>query len=612
LRLVLDPDNLIRESDEPTPGDFGQNNVKEIPVPDIAASDLTVRRLLDEYISFKWKITDLPDNTVTSVGLYWSDDEVFELPKDGIRQAYIRTIIIGGDVREYTDTVAISDLKGTPADYLLLVVDPFNDITTEPDWNNVRSIPFLPECYFGKIIDSVRLPGRSLDEVHIPLKDSFTLSVQEKLVDFEVISDYDPFSTVCTARARVFQWIVVETPASMPVPTPLVLSHPLWLPDTYTTITQRPGYVDWSSGYFTLGSVTDVLPGDEIPLLPKSATRSYGEFGLTSEPTITEVVEAAAPKFHGEFLEDSWVLSLADFVIFFDPGATDLLVTDEAGRRTGALPDGTVVQEIPLSFYVELEGQPLVYIASPEDGEYETQVIGRSPGEYEYVATFVQNSTIASQQSFSGTIVEGESVVYISTLDSGKLTTVERTNIDVTPETIVYFNHDAETEQNYTIDATGQRSMVRQIQVLFDGPVNVPLGPVTNNSFLLDNLDVLENVPLQVVGSEFIGDKQAVTLQPMMPHALVELSGSLVNGNYRLTVDADGDGTPDGQATDDFFRLFGDLNSNHRIDMSDCRGLFSYIRSGTDAAVFDYDNDGHRDRDDMWGFFHSLISSRRG
>jgi len=176
-------------------------------------------------------------------------------------------------------------------------------------------------------------------------------------------------------------------------------------------------------------------------------------------------------------------------------------------------------------------------------------------------------------------------------------------------ESITYFNRSAAAEQNYSTDDTGQRSMVRRIQIIFDGPINVPLGPVADDSFMLDNLDVPSNIPLEVVSSELIGGKQAVTVQPVVPDPEVEQSGSLVNGNYRLTVDgnilgvdADGDGTPGGQATDEFFRLFGDSNGDGRVSGPDLRAFRRYTRSGEGMAVFDYDNDGKFRRDDTRAF----------
>ena len=113
-------------------------------------------------------------------------------------------------------------------------------------------------------------------------------------------------------------------------------------------------------------------------------------------------------------------------MFFIDPGETDLLVTDESGRQTGVLSDGTIVNDIPLSFYADADGQPIVVVLSPDTGKYEATVRGKTGGEYEIASALVVDGQVAMSQSFVGTVRAGENRIFAALVDPevGSLVTV--------------------------------------------------------------------------------------------------------------------------------------------------------------------------------------------
>jgi subtilisin-like proprotein convertase family protein/subtilisin family serine protease len=142
-----------------------------------------------------------------------------------------------------------------------------------------------------------------------------------------------------------------------------------------------------------------------------------------------------------------------------------------------------------------------------------------------------------------------------------------------------------------------QRSMVRELEVSFDEIVNVEAG-----SFMVENLDVgVCYVP--DVATEVVDGKTIATLT-FSGDGII--GGSLADGNYRLTLldtitdaagnqlDGDGDGVAGGNATDEFFRLYGDVNADGTVNVIDLLGLRQAYgpSGGTNNPDFDYGGDG--------------------
>jgi len=97
------------------------------------------------------------------------------------------------------------------------------------------------------------------------------------------------------------------------------------------------------------------------------------------------------------------------------------------------------------------------------------------------------------------------------------------------------------------------------------------------------------------------------------------VAGSLADGNYRLVInadrvrnrvgralDGDGSGTPGGNFTDAFYRLFGDADGDRDVDADDQMILQTAFgtRVGDDTYLyfFDFGGDGDIDADDFVPF----------
>ena len=148
-------------------------------------------------------------------------------------------------------------------------------------------------------------------------------------------------------------------------------------------------------------------------------------------------------------------------------------------------------------------------------------------------------------------------------------------------------------------DGSAQRSMVNSLTVTLDGaavldPGAIELrrqdGSLVSAHFNISLLGGKTVAVLTFVGSEFVG-------------------GSLADGNYTLTVqadrvhdrwgrelDGDGDGSSGGNRVDGFFRLFGDTDGDRDVDLHDLAQFLSTFgrRAGDPGylACLDYNGDG--------------------
>jgi len=156
-------------------------------------------------------------------------------------------------------------------------------------------------------------------------------------------------------------------------------------------------------------------------------------------------------------------------------------------------------------------------------------------------------------------------------------------------------------------DGTTQRSMLRSLEIEFDGIVILganpfeliqrgPDGGVVSVTPTIDNSSGNSVVTLTFSGS------------------FVESSGSLEDGNYQLTIfgdqiqtlsgqafDADGDGVAGGNfvfgdtETDRFYRLFGDATGDRLVNVFDLLGFRQAWLSQDDDAEFDDGFDSNND-----------------
>jgi len=143
-------------------------------------------------------------------------------------------------------------------------------------------------------------------------------------------------------------------------------------------------------------------------------------------------------------------------------------------------------------------------------------------------------------------------------------------------------------------DGSTQRSVVRELTVTFDEEVNADA-----SSFLLMNTTTNKQI-IPMVTTELIDGRTVATLT-FNGSGIV--GGSLADGDYTLTtlasaltdtagnqLDGDGDGTGGDNATDSFFRFFGDANADRTVNVFDLLQFRTAYR-GSDAD-FDYGGDG--------------------
>lgn len=221
------------------------------------------------------------------------------------------------------------------------------------------------------------------------------------------------------------------------------------------------------------------------------------------------------------------------------------------------------------------------------------------------IASSIVLTTDGSSAGNFSTSAEVSIAVTTADNDSAALATIN---------SVTFFNRDAEAERNLSLDNTGQRSMVRRVEVILDGVASINSAA----GFTAVNRVTSANVSLAFVSSTMVNNQTIVVLQftsQLDPATRPDASAtpaSLLDGLYRLSIDGaasgidvTGSGTASGSVHYDFHRLFGDGDGDRDVDGRDF-GLYRQALGGSNPldAVFDFDNDGQlfRDLDDLMAF----------
>ena len=163
-------------------------------------------------------------------------------------------------------------------------------------------------------------------------------------------------------------------------------------------------------------------------------------------------------------------------------------------------------------------------------------------------------------------------------------------------------------------DGSAQRSMVRSITVNFDSAIVFQTGAFD----------------LRTAGGQLINVATSVAPGTVTNQVVLtfpgQLGGSLLDGNYRLTLigglifdvagntlDGDANGSAGGNRVDDFFRFFGDYDGDGDVDRRD---YAFFQRAYKDPGnfydnAFDVDTDGDIDRRD-YAFFQQNYGKTLG
>ena len=182
-------------------------------------------------------------------------------------------------------------------------------------------------------------------------------------------------------------------------------------------------------------------------------------------------------------------------------------------------------------------------------------------------------------------------------------------------------------------DGTAQRSNVKQLQVTFDGIVNI--ANLNSGAFTVRQRGDSGGVVVSQATATVVNNRTLVTLN--FSGLFTEASGSLKDGNYDLTIDAtqitrnglrldgDSDGSAGGdyhfgadsngnlKATDNFFRFFGDADGDRDVDALDLSLFNLAFRKPPNAytAIFDFDADNDVDGLDLSQFSRRFRKSLR-
>jgi len=141
-----------------------------------------------------------------------------------------------------------------------------------------------------------------------------------------------------------------------------------------------------------------------------------------------------------------------------------------------------------------------------------------------------------------------------------------------------------------------QRSMVTEIEVAFSELIP----NIDASSFVLEN-NTSDDTVTPVVAFNVVDGR---TIASLTFEGAGIISGSLADGSYTLTVldnlldqagnqlDGDGNGVSGGDATDEFFRLYGDSNGDRIVNVVDLLGFrSSFGAQGDYDPLFDFNSD---------------------
>ncbi len=207
-----------------------------------------------------------------------------------------------------------------------------------------------------------------------------------------------------------------------------------------------------------------------------------------------------------------------------------VLLTDPGGRRTGILPDGTVLQEIAQSEYqideaVEQEsgnitiypdGPKSVAVDYPAPGVYRVDLVGTGTGPFtlDWLLSG-EDGSLADQQTRTGNVTPGSQTNFFFTVPTP---TPKAPRITVQPQSQTVA---AGTNVTFTVSATGTPPLSYQWQFY---STNLPGG--TGSTLILNSVATNRAGPYQVIVSNAVGSVTSVvaTLTVTIPGSSFTIS----------------------------------------------------------------------------------------
>lgn len=210
-------------------------------------------------------------------------------------------------------------------------------------------------------------------------------------------------------------------------------------------------------------------------------------------------------------------------------------------------------------------------------------------GTLDVVLHFVDGLRGDDDGAANGVVVDPGALVFVAPPPQPKL------------ESIVYFNSDATAERTFTSNSTGQRSIIKKIQIVLDREIQLTPQQLSAG---IQVSAVPSGTSVTFTGTATAsGGKTTIVLA--LTGSLTDAAG-LKDGNYRLTIngtalgiDADNNGTDGGSRVDDFFRFFGDSDGDRDVDAVDYNRFRSANANTAPNDVldllFNFNNDSNTD-----------------
>ncbi len=193
--------------------------------------------------------------------------------------------------------------------------------------------------------------------------------------------------------------------------------------------------------------------------------------------------------------------------------------------------------------------------------------------------------------------IGGLAYSFVSWSDGGASTHDILTPVANTTYTATFANRAPRVASVRIDDGSGQRSMIRNLQVTFDAIMNYaglpgnayalsgPGGPYSLVVGATDN-----SSGRSVVSMTFSGPGVLNTSLPDGDFTFMVL-GNQLSDNLAQNLDGDANGTTGGDYSEAIHRLFGDANGDRTVAANDFI-LFRLVFGGTGLSAFDFDNDG--------------------
>ncbi len=252
------------------------------------------------------------------------------------------------------------------------------------------------------------------------------------------------------------------------------------------------------------------------------------------------------------------------------------------------------------------------------------------------ISTFSQAQVNAGQVLYTQTIANAFDAVQFVATDAVGNATSGRLDIQLQNVTV------PRVESVVINDGNATRSSLKKLTVTFNTVVQIDAGAfvvqrrddIAGAPITIGNVPAAQTnvgAPAVVAGKTVVSITFLPTVAPSSPATtFVDSAGSLIDGNYRLEIDAtkvrsqaglfalDGDnnGAPGGnfvygnQAVDKFYRLYGDTDGSTIVDLTDLNALVIALTSGNYREDLDKNGDNFVDFTDLNAFLQNFNASR--